>query len=68
MNLLDRAAVLLKNEGRIGLSRWNKERVEWVRDYNRRCLANFNGECQPDHRGCPEGAECDGQDIYWKPA
>ena len=67
-SLLERAAQLLKNPNHIHTGRWESARAQWVRDYNNRCLATFDGESPPDHRGCPDGAECDGKDIYWKPA
>lgn len=69
MTLLERAAELLRlNDGGLGGPRWIEVRTQWLRDYNRRCRADFHdGDAMPDHRGCPKGAECEGKDIYWRP-
>jgi hypothetical protein len=69
-SLLERAAKLLaNNDGGLAGPRWIAARAQWVRDYERRCRADFSGESQPDHRGCPKGAECwdHEDDIYWRP-
>lgn len=69
-SMLERAAELLENnDGGLVGPRWIAARAQWVRDYARRCRADFcDGDAMPDHRGCPAGAECEGKDIYWRPS
>ena len=68
-SLLERAASLLEDAVRDYSPAWGRRRDDWLKDYENRCRANYSdGDSMPDHRGCPDGAECEGKDIYWRPA